>query len=249
MKLKTDIIIQARMGSGRLPGKVMKNLCGYPMLYHVVKRARGAVLADDVVVATTVLKQDDVVEKFCAENGIKYFRGSEEDVLDRYYSTAKCFDSDIIVRVTSDCPLIDPAIIDECIKKFAEHKGVDYLSNISIRTFPRGLDTEVFSFKALEIAHKNAEEKYEREHVTPYIWENKKGEFKIGEPVEASDEYRRDYRLTVDYGEDFQLVAEIYKALYNGSGIINVKDALLFLDKNPEIASINAHCEQIALKP
>src|SRR3989338_5071099 len=234
MKLKTDIIIQARMGSGRLPGKVMKNLCGYPMLYHVVKRARGAVLADDVVVATTVLKQDDVVEKFCAENGIKYFRGREEDVLDRYYSTAKCFDSDII---------------DECIKKFAEHKGVDYLSNISIRTFPRGLDTEVFSFKALEIAHKNAEEKYEREHVTPYIWENKKGEFKIGEPVEASDEYRRDYRLTVDYGEDFQLVAEIYKALYNGSGIINVKDALLFLDKNPEIASINAHCEQIALKP
>jgi spore coat polysaccharide biosynthesis protein SpsF len=244
MKSKTDIIIQARIGSSRLPGKVMKDLAGYPMIYHVAERCAKSELARNTIIATSVLAQDDVIEDFCKQNNIRCFRGSESDVLSRYYEAAKYFGSENVVRVTSDCPLIDPITIDRCIEEFNNAKNIDYLSNVFIRTFPRGLDVEIFSFSSLKRAHDNATEKYEREHVTPYIWENKRGEFNIGKPVTASGKYKRDYRLTVDYQEDLDLVSEIYEALYNNRGVIDVRDAVQFLDQNPQIASINANCEQ-----
>ena len=246
--MTTHIIIQARMGSGRLPGKVMKDLCGHPMIYHVIERCRKSDFSDDVILATTNNAQDGVLAEFFEENNISFFRGDEEDVLKRYYETALKFGSGNIVRVTADCPLIDPLIIDKCIQEFNKFAGMDYLSNIGARTFPRGLDVEVFTFDALERAYKNAEQKYEREHVTPYIWENKKGEFNIGKSLEADASYRRDYRLTVDYPEDFELISEIYKSLYKENDIIDARDAIKFLDENPEMLNINADCKQREIK-
>lgn len=242
------IIIQARMGSGRVPGKVLKDLSGFPVLYHVVERCRKAQKADDIIVATTTLSGDDVVVDFCKESGISYFRGSEDNVLKRYYDCARHFESCIIVRVCSDCPLIDPFIVDECIKNFYKIPRIDYISNILIRTFPRGLDVEVFSFDALERAHNNAQEKYEKEHVTPFIWENKRNEFNVGEPLRASSEYARNYRLTVDYPEDFEFMEKIYGTFYEHGKIISVLDVISFLDSNPDIANINAHCGQKFIK-
>lgn len=242
------IIIQARMGSTRLPGKIMKNLVGRPMLWHVIERALHSKMADKVIVATTTNKEDDSVEEFCEENNFLYHRGSADNVLERYYEAAKKFEANTIVRVTSDCPLIDPAIIDKCVEALRK-SGADYLSNINPeRTFPRGLDVEAFTFAALEKAHKEAKENYEKEHVTPHIWENKKGEFKIGLVVKAAPEYRRDYRLTVDYPEDFELIEKIYSKFFTPGKIVIVPEALKFLDKSPELLKINVHCEQKPLK-
>lgn len=248
----TAIIIQARMSSTRLPGKIMKNLACKPMLWHVVERCLNSKAADRVIVATTTNKEDDTVEKFCKENNFFYYRGSSDNVLSRYYEAAKirqpadgAFD---IVRVTGDDPLTDPAIIDKCVE--ALHKsGADYLSNINPeRTFPRGLDVEVFTFAALEKARREAKENYEREHVTPYIWENKKKEFIIGKAVIADKNYNRDYRLAVDYPEDFALMEKIYSKFFISGNIVSVPEALRFLDANPDLLKINAHCEQKPLK-
>lgn len=248
MKPKVDIIIQARMGSARLPGKVMKDLCGHPMIYHVIERCRRSALASNVIVVTSVLDQDDIIEDFCKQSKVDCFRGSEDDVLSRYCEAAKHFGSEIIARVTADCPLIDPNVIDMSIEEFLRAEKVDYISNTITRSFPRGLDVEVFSLNALKRANDNASEPYEREHVTPYIWENKLGEFQIGKSVAAPKEYRRDYRLTVDYPEDFALINEIYKALYKEKDIIDARDAISFLDANPKVANINADCVQKEIK-
>lgn len=242
-------IIQARVGSTRLPGKIMKDLSGREVLWHAVERALLAKSADRVMVATTTNPEDDAVEKFCRKHNFLFYRGSDENVLERYYWAAKQFGADIIVRITADCPLIDPKTMDLCVEKFKK-SGCDYISNVvpGPRTFPRGLDVEVFSFGALEKAHKNAGEIYEKEHVTPYIWENKNGEFKVGETVTASAEYARNYRLTIDYPEDFELIKKIYQSLYRNNEIIDIRDAIDFLDKNPAIAKINADCEQKPVK-
>ncbi|MDP3935325.1 MAG: glycosyltransferase family protein [Candidatus Giovannonibacteria bacterium] len=243
------IIIQARMSSTRLPGKIMKNLAGKPMLWHVVTRCLAAKSADKVIVATTVNSEDDVVENFCKENNFLYSRGSLDNVLSRYYETAKKFGADIVVRATSDCPLIDPKIIDLCVEVF-QKSGADYISNVvpGERTFPRGLDVEVFKFSALEKACRLASENYEKEHATPYIWENKKNEFKIGAMIMAAPEYARNYRLTVDYPEDFELIEKIYSKFFVPGKIISIPEALKFLDASPDLLKINAHCEQKPLK-
>lgn len=242
-------VIQARMGSTRLPGKIMKELSGRCILWHVAKRALSADKVDQVIVATTTNPEDDAVEEFCQKNNFLFYRGSNENVLERYYEAAKRFGVEVIVRVTSDCPLIDPSIISLCVEAFKK-SGCDYVSNVvpGPRTFPRGLDAEVFSFGALENAYKNASEAHEKEHVTPYIWKNKNGEFKLGETITASAEYARNYRLTIDYSEDFELIKRIYQEFYSPDKIIDVKDAIGFLDKNSDIAKINVHCEQKPLK-
>lgn len=242
-------IIQARMGSTRLPGKILKDLSGQEVLWHVAKRALSADKVDQVIVATTTNPEDDAVEEFCKKNNFLFYRGSEENVLERYYEAAKRFGAEVVIRITSDCPLIDPSVISLCVEAFKK-SGCDYISNVvpGPRTFPRGLDVEVFSFESLEKAHKNASETHEKEHATPYIWENKNGEFKLGETITASAEYARNYRLTVDYPEDFELIKKIYQEFYRPDKIIDVRDAVGFLDKNPDIAKINANCEQKPLK-
>lgn len=244
----TGIIIQARVGSSRLPGKIFMKLSGNSMLWHVLKRCQQAKLANTVVIATTTKKNDDKVEKFCKKNHVLCFRGDSNNVLARYHKAAEKFQIDTIVRITSDCPLIDSTVIDACIKEFLK-KNYDYVSNLNPkRTLPRGLDVEVFSFTALKKAYLEAKKPYEKEHVTPYIWENSKNEFSVGSPVNASGIYKRNYRLTVDYPEDFKLMRKIYQKFYKVNKIIDVKKVILFLDNNPKVASINSDLEQKTLK-
>ena len=167
--MRTVAVIQARMGSTRLPNKVLAELGGRPMLAQVVARVRRARTIDEVVVATTTTRHVDVIEDFCAREGIACFRGSEDDVLDRYYQAARAFNADVVVRITADCPLHDPEVIDAIVGHFdpARH---DYVSNTIRRSYPDGLDTEVIAMAALERAWRGATWASEREHVTPYIW-------------------------------------------------------------------------------
>ena len=238
--LKATAIIQARIGSTRLPKKIFLPLSGKPILWHVYQRVKKSKLIDNVIIATTDLPEDDLVEMFCIENKINYFRGSSDDVLSRYYFTAKSFQSDIIVRITSDCPLIDSNVIDEIIKLFIS-ENADYASNVLERTFPRGYDTEVFSFSVLEKTFFEAKEKFEREHVTPFIY-NHPEIFKL-----VSYKINKDYsslRLTIDTQEDYNLIKIIYDSLFDSNNFFNLNDVINFLNNNPELIKINQHIEQ-----
>ncbi|PIU55548.1 MAG: acylneuraminate cytidylyltransferase [Deltaproteobacteria bacterium CG07_land_8_20_14_0_80_38_7] len=211
-KFKIGAIIQARMTSTRLPGKVLMDIEGKPMLWHVVNRLKFSEKLDDIILAIPNTKKNNILEKFAKDNKVKYFRGSEEDVLSRYYKTAKKFKCDLIVRITSDCPLIDPQIVDLVIEKHLK-LNADYTSNTLKRTFPRGLGVEVFNFKVLKKAQKEAKEDYQREHVTPYIYKNPEI-FKI-QNIKAERRLRYlEIRLTVDTKKDLRLIREIYKRLY-----------------------------------
>jgi spore coat polysaccharide biosynthesis protein SpsF len=207
---KTGIIIQARMESTRLPGKVMLGLAGKTVLWHIVERCRKANV-DKVIVATTTAEQDDPVVKFCRENDYDYFRGSEEDVLGRYYRCATEFELDVIIRVTSDCPLIDHNILNELIGLF-KNNNCDYASNIiKMRTYPKGYDCEIFSFNTLEQIWKKAKSRPEREHIIYHIFQNQ-DLFKICQ-LNNGVNYSN-YRLTLDEEEDFNLIREIFNRLF-----------------------------------
>ncbi|PIR82452.1 acylneuraminate cytidylyltransferase [Candidatus Kaiserbacteria bacterium CG10_big_fil_rev_8_21_14_0_10_59_10] len=236
-------IIQARMSSTRLPGKVLLPLAGYAALFHVVERVKRAPGIDSVIVATSVAPEDDEIVDFCTEHGYTHFRGSQDDVLSRYFEAAKTGPFDPVVRITSDCPLIDPSVLSELVQNFGAGR-YDYQSNIApnTRTFPRGLDCEIFSFAALERAHREAKNPYEREHVTPYIHENKKEDFVIGPQLVARDIYARpQFRLTLDYEEDYELLSHLYERFYEKKGdILHVPDVLAYLDAHPEMVSLNA---------
>ena len=210
-------IIQARITSTRLPNKVLMDIEGKPMVLRVVERLRMSKMIDLLILAIPDTKENDILESFCKTNKIKYFRSSEEDVLKRYYLTAKHYNVDTIVRITSDCPFIDPVITDKIIKEHIKSK-TDYTSNVIKRTFPRGFDTEVFSFFALEKSYNKTKEKYQREHVTPYFFENP-NIFSLHNVV-----YKKDYsdiRLTVDTKEDMELARKIYN---------HFKDKMFFLE-------------------
>ena len=242
----TAVIIQARLGSTRLPGKTMKELCGKPMLYYSVRRSSFAKYADEVIVATTTSEIDDAIIQWCKNNGIPYYRGDEEDVLDRYYQAAKEFKVDIIVRVTSDCPFIDPEIIDMLILMLKNFDH-DYVTNRwKKRTWPHGLDTEVLTFNTLEKAWKEAREPFEREHVTPYILRHPEL-FRIHEVP-----YREDLsyiRLTVDYPEDFMFAEKLMTILLEKYGEqFSWKNIFDVLEKKPELLRINENRRQTELK-
>ncbi len=247
--MKTAAIIQARMTSTRLPGKVMKELVGKPMLAHIIERLNYSKKLDDVIIAMTANQRDDVINELAKKMNVNVFRGSEEDVLDRYYQTAKKYNVDIIVRITSDCSVIDPEVVDGAIGLFNKNQpGVDYVSNGIERTFPRGLDVEVFPFSVLEVAHKKAKKQYQREHVTPYIYQNAEPLEKINPKFRILQyknpiDYSR-YRLTVDTTEDFEVIKRIYEALYKEGQIFLLKDIIKFLEEHPEIAEINKEVKQ-----
>jgi spore coat polysaccharide biosynthesis protein SpsF len=236
-------IIQARMCSTRLPGKVMKDISGKPMLWHVIYRVKYSKLINKIVVATSTNKEDDIIENFCKENRILFYRGDEEDVLKRYYEAAKIYNGNKIVRITSDCPLIDPEIVDIVIKEHLKDE-VDYTSNTIERTFPRGLDTEVFNFEALERANEMAKEKYQREHVTIFIYENPHL-FKIKNVRNFKD--LSHLRWTVDEERDLIFVREIYKRLYKGN-IFFMRDILEVLEKEIDLKKINEMVKQKPVK-
>lgn len=225
-------IIQARMGSTRLSGKVLKEISGKPMLWHVYNRVSQAKLVDKVVVATSVSDSDDEIENYCRREEIDFFRGSEADVLDRFYQTAKQFQPDTVVRITADCPLIDAGVIDQIIEKFQTEKA-DYGTNTIIYTFPDGLDTEVFTFAALKEAWQNARKLTEREHVTPYIRFAERFK-KIN--VSADNKTGSGMRWTVDEPNDLEFVRQIYDLLKEP---FDWKDVLAVLEKNPQLLEIN----------
>jgi len=233
----TAAIIQARMGSTRLPGKVLMMLAGKTVLEHVVERVSRAKLVDDIVVATTTDINDSKIVELCTKKGIKVFCGPEDDVLDRYYQAAKHYGIDNVIRITSDCPLIDPDIIDGTVRLYLD-SGSDYVSNGLDETFPDGLDVEVISFKALNIAWEKAALLSEREHVTPYIRNNNES-FKIAS-------YRNDVdlsakRWTLDMPEDLEFIRRIMDGIYADNPEFSMNDVLEYIRNNPDIEDINSH--------
>ena len=244
---KTIAIIQARMGSTRLPGKVMKDLFGKTVLAHDIERVKQANTVDEIIIATTVSVNDDKIAEEALKYGTKLFRGSEKDVLSRYYFAATENNADIVVRITSDCPLIDPKVIDDMVAFFKE-SNYDIVTNagndLTQRTYPRGLDTEIFfTYAALQEAHNKAKEMYQREHVTPYIYENAKHIFYYKNDVDYSS-----HRWTLDTEEDWQLIQKLYKSLYNGKHNFYMAEILAVMDQNPEFFEINKDIEQKKLK-
>lgn len=229
-------IIQARMGSTRLPEKVLAPIDGYPMLWHVLNRLADIPLIDKMVVATTDLSTDDPIASFCQKAGFQWFRGNEADVLDRFYRAAHRYGADSIVRITGDCPLIDPRIVEKVINVYRDGKW-DYVSNTIERTFPDGLDVEVFSFSALEEAWQKTTLMSEREHVTPYIWKNREC-FKQAQVTQKND--LSDLRWTVDEPEDLEVVRRIYQALFEEGRVFLMKDVLRLIAQHPELSTINS---------
>lgn len=226
-------IIQARMGSSRLPGKVLKRIMGKPVIYYILERLKYSKKIDKIVIATTDSHNDDPIAQFCIDNNVAYYRGSEDDVLDRYYQAAKKFNADIIIRLTGDCPLIDPQIIDKLIELFKENDN-DHMSLGS--TYPEGLDAEALNFSALENAWKHAKLKTEREHVTVYLWSNP-DKFK-SKPIEYTENLSK-YRVTIDEPEDFEVVKNIISDLYKENELFHMQEIIDFLDSHPEIFQIN----------
>ena len=208
--VNTIAVLQARMGSTRLPGKVMLDLLGAPLLARVIRRAQGIPGIGPVVVATTTAERDHPILDLAKHYGAEAFAGSEEDVLDRYYWAAKQFQADIIIRLTADCPLLDPGISARVVERFAQG-DLDYACNTLPPTFPDGLDTEVFSFTALERAWREARLASEREHVTPYIWKNPDNfrSANVRNSVDLSA-----LRWTVDEAGDLEFVRAVYARLF-----------------------------------
>jgi spore coat polysaccharide biosynthesis protein SpsF len=239
-RMKIVAIVQARMGSTRLPGKVMKDLLGAPVLVRDVNRLRRSKLLDEIVIATTTLPADDQIVSLCKDQGWPYFRGDENDVLDRYYQAARAYNADVIVRITSDCPMIDPEIVDRVIKAFLDISGIDYVSNtLPPRTFPRGLDTEVMTFDALERAWTEDKDPKLREHVTPYIYWNPEI-FQIYGVVNETD--LSSHRWTLDTPEDLLFIQTVYERF--GGDRFSWGDVLEYLNENPKIIKINQHIQQ-----
>ncbi|MBE6064837.1 glycosyltransferase family protein [Clostridium cochlearium] len=241
--MKIVCIVQARVGSTRLPGKVLKKICGKTVLEHDIDRLRRIKNIDEIIIATTTLERDNDIVKECERLGVKCFRGSEEDVLSRYYYAAKENNADVVVRVTSDCPLIDPEVSEKIIQYYLDNKDkYDYVSNTIERTYPRGLDTEVFRLKALEKAFNESKIQRDREHVTPYIWDNS-DIFKLY--YYKNDVDYSELRWTLDTEEDFRLINRIYGLLYPYmNSEFKFNDILNLYNDYPELKNINAHIEQ-----
>jgi len=239
--MKNVVIIQARMGSTRLPGKVMKNLFGKTVLAHVVERSRSFRNVHEIVIATTKGTLDDAVADEAKRLGVMVHRGSEVDVLSRYYEAASLVKADQVIRITSDCPLIDPEVSSLIIEKHTQVPEFDYTSNTLNRTYPRGLDTEIFTYCSLEIAYRNATALSEKEHVTPYLY-NPENNF-ICQSVE-NDGFIPDYRWTLDTQEDWELIYRIYENLYRPNTIFTWTQAADLMKDNPEWASLNMHIQQ-----
>ena len=230
-------IIQARMGSSRLPGKVLMNSGnGMPLLYYVINQLRHCSKVKNLVIATTTNQEDDEIEKFADNNSVNVFRGSEKDVLDRYFQCAKKYSFSTIVRITADCPLIDPQIVDKVIEQFFSG-NYDFATNTLTRTFPIGTDVEVFSFSALKRTWESAQLPSEREHVTPYLRNERN--FKIINV--QNDKNISSLRLTVDRIEDFELIKQILKNI--SVNPIHLGDVLELFSRKPELIEINKHID------
>lgn len=240
--MKTVIIVQARMTSTRLPGKVVKKVLGKPLLEYQIERLKRVKLADEIVVATTINEADQPVVNLCDRISVPYFRGSEADVLSRYHGAAKARQAHTVVRLTADCPIIDPHVVDRVIGFYLNHDSkFDYVSNCLLRTYPRGMDTEVFSFRALNEAFNEATEQQDREHVTPFMYRQPQ-RYRLANVSYHEDQSH--HRWTVDTQEDFELIMRIIEALYQIKREFCLEDVLNLFKEDPDLFLINAHVEQ-----
>lgn len=239
-KIKIIAIIQARSDSKRLPKKVLKKALNKPMIIHQLQRIKQSKYITQIILATSNKKSDNKLTKIVQNNGYKVFRGNKNNVLKRFFDCSKELNlnkKDIIIRLTGDCPLHDSGIIDETIKEFLK-QDIDYISNCTNPIYPDGFDTEVFNTKSLHLAYKNATKKYQKEHVTPYIKETKKLKTaNINNPPNHPE-----YRLTLDRKEDFKLIKYIFN--YFNSTYFSFKEIIKFLEKNPNLLSINSHIKR-----
>ena len=240
--MKIVAIIQARMGSTRLPHKVLMDLGGESVLARVIRRLSRSRMVSELIVATTDSSGDDAIVRECQRLGVSCFRGSEHDVLDRYYQAARAAVAESVVRITSDCPLIDAALVDDTVGTFVEQQA-DYASNVFPRTYPRGLDAEVFTMTALNRAWRQASEPHQREHVTPYFYEHPET-FKLASTRSESD-YSA-YRWTLDTAEDLELLRNIY-ARFGNQDNFGWREVVMLMEREPELAELNTHVVQKSL--
>ena len=236
---KTLALLQARMSSTRLPGKVLLPLLGEPMLFRQIERLKRCQEIDQLMIVTSTDPSDDALVSACKTHGISFFRGSLDDVLDRYYQAALSLSPTLVVRLTGDCPLIDPTLVDDLIR-FHKNGNYEYSSNSLEPSLPDGLDAEVMNFACLKTAWEKAQLKSEREHVTPYLYKNYKTEplFKVGILRHTPDLSK--LRWTVDEPQDFELVTKIYEELYPKNPSFLTDDVLQFLNSRPEFNLLNS---------
>ncbi len=240
--MKVVIINQARMTSTRLPAKVMKRVLGKPLLEYQIERLKRVKLADQIVVATTINDTDQPIIDLCDRLSIPNYRGSEDDVLARYHGAAIAHQADIVVRVTSDCPIIDPQVVDQAIQFYMDfYPKYDYVSNCLEKTYPHGMDTEVLTFKALDEAFLEGTVQPDREHVTPFIY-RQSDRYQLGQVNYC--ENHCNHRWTVDTSEDFELIKRIIEALYPNKPEFLLEDCLELLSQNPKWMTINQHIAQ-----
>jgi spore coat polysaccharide biosynthesis protein SpsF (cytidylyltransferase family) len=237
---KVTAIIQARMASTRLPGKVMKEVLGQPLLSYLIERVRCCKGIKDIILATTLNSEDDLIATFGSNKDIDVFRGSENNVLERYCKAATRFGAKHIMRLTADCPLIDPEFLDNLIEYYFS-QNYDYASNAVVPTLPDGLDAEIFTFRALNHAFHYAVLPSELEHVTPYIF-NHPEIFRIGNWLYQEDLSR--FRWTVDEPEDFKFVRQVIEILYPVNRNFRMNDVLELICKSPDLAQINTHIKR-----
>lgn len=236
------VIIQARMNSTRLQGKVLLPLAGKPLLERMIERVRYARTHFRLIVATTTDPADDPIRNLCAELGVECFSGDPYDLLDRHYRCARWVDATAVVKIPSDCPLIDPNVIDLVLAKFiATYPQYDYVSNLHPATFPDGNDVEIMKFSILEKAWHEASKDFEREHTTPYIWEQP-NRFTIGNVKLSGCDMSMSHRWTIDYEDDYRLIALVFQELYlPRRPVFTMHEILDLIYRKPEIAQINAH--------
>jgi spore coat polysaccharide biosynthesis protein SpsF len=237
--MKTVALIQARMGSSRLPRKVLLEIDGIPLLKIMMDRVITSERIDEIIIATTEQVEDNAIEEFCESFGYKCFRGAENDVLDRYYQAAKKYNANVIVRLTSDCPLIDSRIIDETIELFNK-SNCDYAANCvppESKRFPDGSDVEVFSYECLEEIWREAKDPKDREHVTHYFWRGKRV---FDTQILGNDKNWRNYRITIDYPEDYEVIKFVVQELKRKKIVGSLSDVIDILDSNPQIKKLNS---------
>ena len=238
---KVVIVVQARMSSSRLPGKVLLPILGKSLLYRMIERLQMIRHEATIVIATSDSEQDDIIQTEAENIGVPCFRGSLTNCLDRHYQAGKQYNADVVIKIPSDCPLIDPRIVDEVLDYYFAHPGeYDFVNNLHPATFPDGNDVEIMTMACIEKAWREASRPLELEHTTPYIWENP-DKFRIANITwSAGKDYSMSHRFTIDYPEDYQFIKRVYEELYPQKPNFSCDDILALLEAKPEIYQINA---------
>ena len=240
--MKVVVVVQARTTSTRLRGKVLMPLAGRPLLYRMLERVLAARAPSEVVVATTTDRDDDPIVEIAGAAGVAYMRGHPTDLLDRHYAAGSARRADVVVKIPSDCPLIDPGVIDRVIGHYTTYANdVDFVGNLHPPTYPDGNDVEVMPIGVLEMAWREATSPHEREHTTPFIWERPE-RFRVHNVEwESGLDYSSTHRWTIDYPEDYQFLAAVYDALWSENArIFSLTDVLSLLEARSDIRAINA---------